>query len=137
MCLELFGFCHQLHGVADTADTVLREMLERHLTAVAVQIHTAICRGIAVCWQCVVRSTRIVSRTLTGKLTQEHASCIHHLLCQLLVVRSLDDQMLWSIGIREVDGLFLILDQHQTAVLQAFWAISFLGNNSNWRFTSA
>ena len=104
--------------MADAADTLIRQVLERHLATVAVQVHTAVGSRIAVRRQGVVCAAGIVASTLTGIFAQEHATCIHHLRCQLLVVVRLDDQVLRRIGVREVDGLALVLHQHHHTVLQ-------------------
>jgi hypothetical protein len=46
--VELFGFSHEFYSVADAVDTISSEMLESHLTAIAVEIHTTISCGITV-----------------------------------------------------------------------------------------
>ncbi len=99
MCIELFCLCHQFYGMANTADTLFRELLEGYLSAIAVEIDSTICCGIAMCRQGVVSTAGIVACTLTGILSKEYTAGIYYLLCHLLVVLCLDDKMLWGIGV--------------------------------------
>ena len=118
MGIQLLSLGHQFYGVADTTDTVSSQVLEGNLPTITVEVHTVVGSGIAVSGQGVVRATGIVTGTLTGILSEEHTAGVDHLLGEFLEVLRLDDQMLWGIGIREGDGLFLVLDEYQRAVLQ-------------------
>ena len=104
--------------MTDAADTILGEMLEGDLAAVAVQVHTAVGRSIAVCGQGVIGAAGIVASTLTGILAQENATGVYHLISHLGIVLHLQDEVLWGVGIREVDGLLHAVHQYQSAVLQ-------------------
>ena len=118
MRIQLLGLGHQLHGAANVADAFLRQVLERNLAAVRVQVHTVVCRGIAVRRQRVVGAAGIVAGTLAGVGTQEHAARIDHALSQLLVVLRLNHQVLGSIQVRQVHHLLGRVHQHVAAVLQ-------------------
>ena len=120
MRIQLLSLGHQFHGVTDALDTFCRQMLEGDLTAVAVKVHTVVGGGIAVSGQRVVGAAGIVARTLTGIGSKEHAAGVDHLLGEFLVVGCLDNQVFRSIGVREADGLLLILHEHQRTVLQRF-----------------
>ena len=93
-------------------------MLEGDLTAVAVEVYTAVGSGITMCGQGVIGAAGIVACTLTGILAQEHATCIYYLIGHLGIILYLQNEMLGSIGIREVDGLLKTAYQYQTAVVE-------------------
>ena len=104
--------------MAYAADAILREMLESDLAAVAVEINTAVGSGVTVCGQSVIGAAGIIACTLTSIFAKEHATSINHLTGQLGVVLNLQDKMLGSIGIREVDSLLHVLYQYQSAVVE-------------------
>ena len=69
-------------------------------------------------WQGLVGTAGIVAGTLARIVAQEHAARIHHLLGKLLVIGSCDDKMLWGVGVAEVDGLLLVLNEDELGVIQ-------------------
>ena len=104
--------------MTDTADTLFREMLECYLSAITVEIYSAISRSISVSWQRVICSAGIVAGTFAGILSEEHTTRIYNLLSHLLIILCLDDKMLWGIGIRECDGIADAAYQNQLRVLE-------------------
>ena len=118
MSIELFGCGHEFHSVADALDTVGSEVLESHLATVAVEVDAAIGGSISVGRQRVIGAAGIVACTLAGIFAEEHATRIDYLEGELLVILCLDDEVLGCVGIREVDGLLMIVDEHEAAVLE-------------------
>ena len=66
MGIELLGFCHQFHGPANVANTVLGKVLEGNLTAIGIEVHAVIGSGVAVSGQRVVSAAGIVAGTFAG-----------------------------------------------------------------------
>ena len=106
--------------MSDAVDTIGSQMLESHLPAVAVEVYSIVGGSVAMSRERMIGATGIVASALTGIFPEEYASGIDHLLGQLLVVSGLQNQVFRRIGIREVDGLLLVLDEYQPAILQGF-----------------
>ena len=85
--------------MSNTAYSLFSEVLEGYLAAVAVEIHSAVCRGIAMGWQCVVGAACVVAGTLAGIFPKEHTSCVDYLLRKLGVRAGLQYEMLRGIGV--------------------------------------
>ena len=66
MSVEPLGGCHCLDGMTDVADALLGDVLEGDLAAVAVEVDTIICQGIAMSRQGVIGTAGIIAGTLTG-----------------------------------------------------------------------
>ena len=67
-----------------------------------------------------VGAAGVVAGTLAGILSEEDATGIDDLLCQLHVVFGLKDKMFGSVGVGQVDGLVEVTDQYECRVLQRF-----------------
>ena len=99
MGIERLGGSHGLHGTPDPADSLFADVLECDLTAIAVEVYSAIGCCIAVCWQCVVGAAGIVAGTLASIPSEEHASRIDYTCGKGLEIVGLDDEMLRSIDV--------------------------------------
>ena len=66
MRIQLFGSSHQFYSSSDAMDAICREVLEGHLPTIAVKVHAAVGGCIAMCRQGMIRTTGIVTGTLTG-----------------------------------------------------------------------
>ena len=95
----MFGGSHHLHGSTYRTDALGCEVLERNLTHEAVEIDAIVCRSIAVCGQGVIGTAGIIAGTLASILSEEDAASIHHLVSQVRLVGSCNDEVFGGINI--------------------------------------
>ena len=118
MTFELLILCHCNNGMPYAADTIIGKMLESNLTIIAIKVHTIVCQGIAMSGKSMVRTAGIVASTLTGILSEEDATGVDNLLCQLLIIICSQDEVFRRIAVAKLYSLIGVMNQDKIRILQ-------------------
>ena len=106
---------------AQQPDAVGRDLLERDLLDEAVQVHATVGFCISVGRQRMVRTGSVVASAFRRIGAHEDTTCIFDLPGNICIIGRLDNQMLRSVQVGEVDHFLFILQHDKTAVAQRFF----------------
>ena len=107
---------HGLDRATQGTDTIGRDLLESDLLDETIQVYAAICLGITVGRQGMIRAGSIITSAFRSIWTHKDTAGVLDSLCDSGVIRCLDNQVLGSVLIREVHDFPRIFQYDDTAV---------------------
>ena len=116
MSIQLLVGRHGLDRTTQGTDTIGSDLLESDLLDETIQVHAAICLGIAVGRQGMIRAGSIIACAFRSIWTHKDTAGVLDSLRDSGVIRRLDNQVFGSVLVREVYDFPRIFQYDETAV---------------------